>query len=310
LGLVPRPEGSLAEQFLEAERTNLSMGAGAALLHSAFPRMGALERSLDLNLQSLQAGGRWQNTEGISSFAMASAGERIFSSDSESSLDSLTGPHYSQMRASGLGQPGRVENSVPPEILTRLSTLLDGESTKDPEALKQVARHFSTLPETLHSWIVGFRGVLEGLGRSQPQEQSVQALYEILSFYQDRPQILNRLFRYFSYTANEYQEPHRRLQNFFEALNLGLGSVQLYERLGVKMNAAQPQPLAREALEDGYFLQISPGEGEAAGSASYPSAGRGPCSIRRRNSLAERSLGGLDRAQWFSCRGKGIIPPT
>jgi hypothetical protein len=52
LGITPPPEGSLAEQFLHAEITNLQLGAGTSLVHAMAPGISALERGLDLSLQS------------------------------------------------------------------------------------------------------------------------------------------------------------------------------------------------------------------------------------------------------------------
>lgn len=52
LGLNPRPEGTFAEQMLHAEVTNLQLGAGMALLHSAAPGLVSLERGLDLSLRA------------------------------------------------------------------------------------------------------------------------------------------------------------------------------------------------------------------------------------------------------------------
>ena len=37
LGIISRPEGSLAEQLLHAEMTNLQLGAGTSLLHTVAP---------------------------------------------------------------------------------------------------------------------------------------------------------------------------------------------------------------------------------------------------------------------------------
>jgi hypothetical protein len=50
LGIAPRPEGTLAEQFLHAEATNLQMSAGAGVIHSLAPGIHAFERGLDLSL--------------------------------------------------------------------------------------------------------------------------------------------------------------------------------------------------------------------------------------------------------------------
>ncbi|MFO1518679.1 MAG: hypothetical protein U1F57_03290 [bacterium] len=53
LGFMAAPEGSFAEQMLHAEATNLQLGAGSSLFHTATGgRLLALERSLDLALST------------------------------------------------------------------------------------------------------------------------------------------------------------------------------------------------------------------------------------------------------------------
>src|SRR5262245_33214404 len=53
LGLAERPTGSLAEQFLHAEATNLQLAGGMAMAHGfTGGRLQAMERGLDLSLQS------------------------------------------------------------------------------------------------------------------------------------------------------------------------------------------------------------------------------------------------------------------
>ena len=56
LGIEPRPNGTLAEQFLHAEATNLQIGAGMALAHRFAPGINALERGLDLTLRIRNVG--------------------------------------------------------------------------------------------------------------------------------------------------------------------------------------------------------------------------------------------------------------
>jgi len=51
--LIPRAEGSLAEQFLHAEITNLQLGAGMGLVHAMGPGISAMERGMDLSLQNV-----------------------------------------------------------------------------------------------------------------------------------------------------------------------------------------------------------------------------------------------------------------
>src|SRR5262245_8364544 len=54
-GVTERPNGSLMEQFLHAEATNLQLGTGTALGHALTGgRLQALERGLDLSLQSTE----------------------------------------------------------------------------------------------------------------------------------------------------------------------------------------------------------------------------------------------------------------
>jgi len=49
LGILPRPEGTLPEQFLHAELTNLQLGAGMGLVHALAPGLYSLERGLDVS---------------------------------------------------------------------------------------------------------------------------------------------------------------------------------------------------------------------------------------------------------------------
>jgi hypothetical protein len=56
LGITPAPEGSLAEQFLHAEVTNLQMGAGMALGHSlSGGKLHAIERKLEMEPPTAKA---------------------------------------------------------------------------------------------------------------------------------------------------------------------------------------------------------------------------------------------------------------
>jgi hypothetical protein len=58
-GITDRPQGTLAEQFLHAEATNLQMGAGMTLAHSVAPGIQGLERGLDLSIRSNDVGARF-----------------------------------------------------------------------------------------------------------------------------------------------------------------------------------------------------------------------------------------------------------
>jgi hypothetical protein len=52
LGLAEKPEGTLAEQLLQAEATNLQLGAAMGLIHSLAPTLAQTERALDFTLKS------------------------------------------------------------------------------------------------------------------------------------------------------------------------------------------------------------------------------------------------------------------
>jgi len=56
LGIMPGPRGSLAEQFLHAEATNLQLGAAMSLGHRFAPGIHGLERGLDLSLRATNVG--------------------------------------------------------------------------------------------------------------------------------------------------------------------------------------------------------------------------------------------------------------
>ena len=49
--LIPKAEGSLPEQLLNAEATNLQMAAGGSLLHGLLPSLSARQREIDLRVQ-------------------------------------------------------------------------------------------------------------------------------------------------------------------------------------------------------------------------------------------------------------------
>ncbi|MFO1518123.1 MAG: hypothetical protein U1F57_00440 [bacterium] len=54
LNLTPKPEGSLAEQLLHAEATNLQLAAGMGLVHLSAPGLISIERAIDFSLQAEQ----------------------------------------------------------------------------------------------------------------------------------------------------------------------------------------------------------------------------------------------------------------
>src|SRR5262245_32157317 len=55
-GITDRPQGTLAEQFLHAEVTNLQLSAGMALAQGVAPGIQGLDRGLDLSLRATNVG--------------------------------------------------------------------------------------------------------------------------------------------------------------------------------------------------------------------------------------------------------------
>src|SRR5262245_10560537 len=51
-GIGPRPEGTIAQQFLNAEAANLQLASGMSLVHSSFPKLVSLERGIERALPS------------------------------------------------------------------------------------------------------------------------------------------------------------------------------------------------------------------------------------------------------------------
>src|SRR5215467_7108347 len=55
LGFVEKPQGSLAQQMVQAEALNWSQKGGMALLHGLLPNLFPMEKSMDLYLRSREA---------------------------------------------------------------------------------------------------------------------------------------------------------------------------------------------------------------------------------------------------------------
>ena len=113
IGVAPRPEGSLAEQFLHAEATNLQMSAGTALSHSLAPGLLSLERGLDLSV-NLRVGTTHASPLQIHRLAMTMAeiGEFALPASGESHRRGpARNPHIHMMSAEGEGGGERKDPS-------------------------------------------------------------------------------------------------------------------------------------------------------------------------------------------------------
>src|SRR4029453_14065176 len=112
LGWAPRPAGSLAEQFLHAEATNLQLGAGMALTGRLVPGLAALERGLDFSLRRSEGRNAANLFRAFGSLAASTgAGRGSFDPRTE------TGTWMSQTdkdRDCGTPNPGEMEVIVAP----------------------------------------------------------------------------------------------------------------------------------------------------------------------------------------------------
>lgn len=199
LGWTSSPEGSLAEQFLHAEATNLQLGFGMALAHPIFGN-GArtLEQSLDLSLRTpeLTGSSSRENPFSREAFAMA-MGER-----SNPYTDTPPTPledariHMAQMTRLDFDPKRHVSTTVPrdhrPEFLTasqkatlrqRYLHLLSEGSPKSEAQAHRIISHVLETPSRLtefHERLL--EAVLQAPNRNTPaQSLTIQAIRETFS---------------------------------------------------------------------------------------------------------------------------------
>ncbi|MFO1519726.1 MAG: hypothetical protein U1F57_08720 [bacterium] len=124
MGWTPVPEGSLAEQLVHAEVTNLQLGAGMSLMHSVAPGLAALERNIDLSIraeETVASEGARPTIFGPHSFGPVPAVETNAHSSNESGLtesvrDFIQRPTliFSEMNGeSGGGRRGNAPVALP-----------------------------------------------------------------------------------------------------------------------------------------------------------------------------------------------------
>src|SRR4029453_2809546 len=116
LNLAPRPTGSLAEQFLHAEATNLQLGAGLALAGRLAPGVQALERGLDLSAEFPSGRASPLDAEAGRNLALATAGNGGRSPREGATESILKRPQILAMAAAE--QDGTAASSSP-EVRTR-----------------------------------------------------------------------------------------------------------------------------------------------------------------------------------------------
>gem|GEM_PF-4181938 len=117
-GIGNKPEGTLAEQFLHAEITNLQLAAGTSLSHGALPRLASMERGLDLHLASKESASSPSFGSFDSPFPLATAKGPRLSLSERYSEPSEIGKEPMAHNGNGSG-----ETSPPPSSRPRPATL-------------------------------------------------------------------------------------------------------------------------------------------------------------------------------------------
>jgi hypothetical protein len=220
-GMTSRPSGSLAEQFLHAEVTNLQLGAGMALGHSlSGGSLHAIERGLDLSLRSHETERPFLG--GLSnrdlSFGLQPAFSRAGIATAEErapSDDPLQGPQILQMNSFGKGDPpgrrGETSGSLFPPIsdTSERTTAEEGSTIEVPG----IERAF-LIPEEI-KLEEGIQEFIENFN----YPVAVAYLEEIFSMNLGKLSAVNQAFySRFGWTAEEALQ--RSVSYFFPKLSL------------------------------------------------------------------------------------------
>ncbi|MFO1519174.1 MAG: DNA-directed RNA polymerase subunit alpha C-terminal domain-containing protein [bacterium] len=204
LGLTPAPEGSLAQQFLHAEATNLQLGLSMGLAHSIVPGIHAFENSLELAIfhpSSSRPVESSENGEGVGALeavASLSSSRFAFDSSDRNSLEELVNRPVWMKNTGGEEGSGRVETreDLRSEIDRHLERLiLDFQNQRDrrfadffslnQKIEKILGRIFSEGPleaeetERLHRSADQFHRVLRSWGKQVPLASFTEVLSQI-----------------------------------------------------------------------------------------------------------------------------------
>jgi hypothetical protein len=212
-GVTDRPQGTLAEQFLHAEATNLQMGAGMTLAHSVAPGIQGLERGLDLSLRTTDVGAQSPRPGEETSLlqnglqpAFSTAGNAGSPSSSSTGGEDVRGPTNLHMSTSGSGRgdfPSRppVSGTAP---RPRFSSIPPPSS---PRTLTGIFNSEAPLlPFPVEQPVSPPRSVQEGIDRARVLGQGPRALeylrwgtQESQHLPETQRQFLNLMLRFFEF---------------------------------------------------------------------------------------------------------------
>jgi phosphatidylserine synthase len=205
-GITNRPTGSLVEQFLEAEVTNIQMTGGMSLVHGLAPGVTGLEHGLDLAVRSSETGLRLPLlpvAEGLLPALASATGFRIDGRRSENSfvsdhimmMEGERGDRASEPPTSSVHPvepPPREEENAPPsrppsEILSELGRILNktGETMNEPavgaEATREQLRNLSRLAEEHPQVLNEIASLVDTIRRYPSIGESLQPVLKILN---------------------------------------------------------------------------------------------------------------------------------
>jgi signal transduction histidine kinase len=162
-GITERPHGTLAEQFLHAEVTNLQLGAGMALAHSVAPGIQGLERGLELMLKAPSSPAeesfpKGQSPDYIVPLRFPIQSDLVFAANipfGNIAKDSL-------VRMANLLEDGRGSCSPPPpERTERISSQPpEGESTQQVSSFPPPSRTPSPIPNPIVESLMDFEPIM------------------------------------------------------------------------------------------------------------------------------------------------------
>jgi len=187
MGLTPRPEGTLAEQFLHAEVTNIQLSAGQGLLHTMTNgRLSAFEQGLDLSLRTREAGPQGFRLPSLSHLAegpeLALAGAHGRESSGERMADLTLRPMWMKGEGGEGGKrtpptEGPHEGSVrepvnPHQVMERIRDIIIRSRTTEPATrerlseenareLERLAEHYRQNPEELKQVLTQIKELTE-----------------------------------------------------------------------------------------------------------------------------------------------------
>ncbi|MFO1519223.1 MAG: CDP-alcohol phosphatidyltransferase family protein [bacterium] len=216
-GWTDRPEGTLAEQFLRAEVTNLQLGFGMDAVHGLTGgRLAALERSLDLSIRS-QQGGLFENRGSLlhlgpeMAFAVAH-GEGEASSAPETLAEIMRRP----LQMAILKNEGGGHESEPARERLESGVETTSSSPTARDTVEQLGQLLQRLARSEPEGYAERLREVEGLLKSNPE--TVRQVLALLRAIQADPTLAEKMDGVLSELQNSERDPQTNAQKARERL--------------------------------------------------------------------------------------------